>query len=111
MQAAAPSPFLSPQYQEHESDMSMSVYLYRYACARWWGTARDVRYLHVDRGADLVGEVLRDAQHASGSRTCDVALLQQFRVCFTPEKTFPPHALFPVPPSIPDDTAQVRDAE
>ena len=72
------------------------IYLYRYLCRRWWGDVHDVKYLQVARNADVDHEVMRDAQETSGSKTCDVALLQHFQVCFKSAETYAPAAMFPV---------------
>ena len=83
----------------------MDVYLYRYACKRWWGHTNDVRYLHVEgtdqQASHLRDALLRDAERASGSQTCDVQLLQHFRVCFEVAQNYQPCRLFPTPPPVP----------
>ena len=79
----------------------MDVYMYKYACPRWWGTVQGLR--NINTGSKLNDEEVikiakNDANKYTGSKTCDVFLLQKFNVDITPIKNYA--ALTSIPFSI-----------
>lgn len=60
----------------------MDVYLYRSECQRWWGRVHDVRLVQVEAGEDPRQAAVADARFQSGSGTCNIDLLQKFRLSF-----------------------------
>ena len=70
----------------------MDVYLYRSECQRWWGRVQNVRLVQVDTAAgdDPHQAAVADAQFQAGSKTCNVDLLQRFRLIFESTETFQP---------------------
>ena len=77
-----------------DSNHLMDVYLYRYNCQRWWGKVTDAKYVKANDILNPKKEVLQDAYNHSGSKTCDISLLQHFHLSFTSIKSFPP--TFPI---------------
>ena len=86
---------------------AMDVYLYRSECQRWWGRVHDVRLVQVDtqHGEDPRQAAAADARFQSGSETCNIDLLQKFRLSFESMETFQPmFASLPIAkPRIPEE--------
>ena len=80
----------------------MDIYMYKYACPRWWGTAKGLRNMNADpdlNEKDVLKVATHDANKFTGSKTCDVSLLQKFHVNITPIKNYA--ALASIPFSVP----------
>ena len=80
----------------------MDIYMYKYACPRWWGTITGLRNMNAEYGLDEK-EVIKiaklDANKYTGSQSCDILLLQKFHVNITPIKNYA--ALTSIPFSVP----------
>ena len=76
--------------------------MYKYACPRWWGTMEGLRNMNAESGLDEK-EVIKiaglDANKYTGSKSCDISLLQKFHVSITPIKNYA--ALTSIPFSVP----------
>jgi len=74
----------------------MNVYMYKYNCKRWYGDVTGLRNFHTHRDnngkqhtdEDILKLVTEDAKKLSGSRTCDVDLLEKFYVTIKTEKNY-----------------------
>ena len=76
--------------------------MYKYSCPRWWGTLQGLRNMNADNGLDdkAVIEIAHaDANKYTGSKNCDISLLQKFHVSITPIKNYA--ALTSIPFSVP----------
>ena len=80
----------------------MDIYMYKYACPRWWGTITGLRNMNTDSGLDekeVINIAKSDANKYTGSQSCDISLLQKFHVSITPIKNYA--ALTSIPFSVP----------
>jgi hypothetical protein len=76
-------------------NLNLDVYLYKYNCPRWYGNVSGLRNIVVDNTIlKTVSEdkILEIAKHNSnkytGSKTCDVYLLQKFNTSIRPVKSY-----------------------
>jgi hypothetical protein len=72
------------------------VYLYRYICRRWWGPTSDLQMARVPEGADLLSALQVHAEAVCGSKTCNVDILQKFRLSMEVAETYDAMATLPV---------------
>ena len=89
----------------------MDIYMYKYACPRWWGVSRGLRNMNADSELDekeVIKIAHEDANRYTGSKTCDVSLLQKFHVSITPIKNYA--ALASIPFSVPKNNT-INDEE
>ena len=80
----------------------MDIYMYKYACPRWWGTITGLRNMNAESGLDekeVIKIAKSDANKHTGSYSCDISLLQKFQVSITPIKNYA--ALTSIPFSVP----------
>ena len=80
----------------------MDMYMYTYNCKRWYGNVNGFKNLHVNTNIedekDVIKLAKKDANKFTGSKTCDVSLLQKFHVNIKPIKNYA--ALTSIPVSI-----------
>ncbi len=74
----------------------MEVFTYRYKCKRWYGHVTGTRNLYVEDSTPPQTAALQDAKAYSGSETCDVQLMQKFRIVVTDVEMFPGMACQPL---------------
>lgn len=72
------------------------MYTYSYLCTRWYGSLSGVRNIYME--GDMAPEIAatKDAELISGSKTCDIQLLQRFRMVVSDVETFPAMAAQPL---------------
>lgn len=69
----------------------MDFYMYKYNCKRWYGIVTDVRHITVndETTEDHVQKIVTNhAKILSGSKTCDIQLLQKYNMIIKPVKTY-----------------------
>ena len=90
----------------------MDFYMYKYNCQRWYGNVSDVRHLTVN-DKTTEEEVKQIAEkHSkifSGSKTCDIQLLQKYHMIVKPEKTYVSLTSLPFSNIIDQNTSTIND--
>jgi len=72
----------------------MDGYLYHYRCPRWYGTPSGVRNLFLynktshTKSPESIAK--KDAEELTGSKTCDIQLIQKFSIMIQPLYTYTP---------------------
>tara|TARA_B100001559_G_C16476024_1_gene611428 strand:- start:377 stop:631 length:255 start_codon:yes stop_codon:yes gene_type:complete len=74
----------------------MDAFTYSYHCRRWYGSVHGVRNIYVEGDMSPEKAAKRDAEFVSGSKTCDIQLLQRFRMMVSDVETFPAMAAQPL---------------
>jgi len=76
----------------------MDVFTYSYDCPRWYGRNQGTRNLYLDpmSTTEPIEAAKKDAQTISGSQTCDVHLIQKFRLAIEHVETYPAMATTPM---------------
>ena len=74
----------------------MDVYTYHYTCRRWYGNITGMRNLYLEGLTPPEQAAQKDAKMATGSTTCDVQLIQKFKMVVTDVETFPAMACQPL---------------
>jgi hypothetical protein len=76
----------------------MDVFTYSYDCARWYGRHQGTRNLYLDPASTTEPLVAakEDAHNRTGSKTCDVHLIQKFRLAIEQLETYPAMAAIPM---------------
>ena len=79
----------------------MNTYLYKYRCPRWWGYVSGLRNLNSDdfeSEEKVVKRATNYENQISGSKSCSIALLQQYKVSIENIKNY--SALTSIPMNI-----------
>ena len=71
----------------------MDIYTYKYTCPLWYMTYTGTRNIYVESDVQPEEAALTDAKAFSGAPTCDVHLLQKFRMTVSDVETYPAMAL------------------
>lgn len=83
----------------------MDTYLYKYECPRWWGTVSGVKNVYFTEPNDdekKVIDILQKKENEStGSRTCNVKLLQKLKISIESVKNY--GGLATIPMSVEND--------
>jgi hypothetical protein len=74
----------------------MDVFTYSFDCQRWYGSVQGVRNIYVEGDVPPEKAAKKDAEFVSGSKTCDIQLLQRFRMLVSDVETFPAMAAQPL---------------
>lgn len=72
-------------------NLNLDVYLYKYNCPRWYGIVSGLKNIVVDNEVteDKILEIAKqNSNQYTGSKTCDVYLLQKFNTCIKPIKSY-----------------------
>ena len=79
------------------SDAEITAYTYLYNCSRWWGKVSGVRNIaHEGVEKEVVETAINEAKRVSGSATCNVALLQKFKIAITLAEPYTALMQFPL---------------
>ena len=74
----------------------MDVYTYHYICSRWYGYVTGTRNLYLEGPTPPEQAAQKDAKMFTGSETCDVQLIQKYKMVVTDVETFPAMACQPL---------------
>lgn len=74
----------------------MDVFTYSYNCQGWLGRLTGIRNIYVEGDLQPEKAAKRDAELVTGSKTCDVRLLQRFRMVVSDVEAFPAMAAQPL---------------
>ena len=83
----------------------MDIYMYKYSCPRWWGLSQGLRNMNPGNvtSEDKITEMAKnDANNYTGSKTCDISLLQKFHITMQSVKNYA--AITSIPFSTPTNT-------
>jgi len=70
----------------------MDFYMYKAKCPRWYGNHDDIRHVVVDKNTseETVVKVAQKISNAiTGSKTCNIQLLQKYHMVINAEKSYP----------------------
>ena len=90
----------------------MDVYMYKYNCPRWWGYSQGLRNMNTGNitSEDEVVELAKqDANNYTGSKSCNISLLQKFHVTMKSVKNYA--ALTGIPFSTPTNNSLENTSE
>ena len=75
----------------------MTTYTYLYNCSRWWGRVSGVRNItHEGSDTEVIDAAVKEAKRVSGSETCDISLLQKFKITLTLAEPYTALVQFPL---------------
>ncbi len=80
-----------------ETNSAMTTYTYLYKCSRWYGIVSGVRNIvHEGSEKEVLESATAEAKRVSGSETCDVSLLQKFKIAITLAEPYTALVQFPL---------------
>lgn len=74
----------------------MDVFTYAYNCSRWYGAVSGTRNIYVEGEVTPIKAATEDAKRFTGSKTCDIRLLQRYKMIVSDVETFPAMATQPL---------------
>ena len=74
----------------------LNIYTYLYKCPRWYGVQTGVRNITVPGGGEPTSLAKADAQEVTGSQSCSISLLQNFKMVLRAVEPLPALAQFPL---------------
>jgi hypothetical protein len=79
-------------------DTELVTYTYLYDCSRWWGSVKGVRNIsHRSVNENVILKYAKkEAENITGSKTCDIKLLQKFHMLIKSSKPYPSLLQFPL---------------
>ena len=71
--------------------MNFDLYSYKYTCPRWYGYEKGVKNIYIKKDSDVNIKKLLflEANKITGSKSCDISLLNKFEVSIKSVKTYP----------------------
>ena len=69
----------------------MDFYMYKSSCSRWWATQNDIRHIVVAKDTkeeDVKEQAKQTANTLTGSKTCDIQLIQKYHMIIQPKKSY-----------------------
>jgi len=80
-----------------DTKSAMTTYTYLYNCSRWYGIVSGVRNIvHEGQEKEVLESATTEAKRVSGSETCDVSLLQKFKIAITLAEPYTALVQFPL---------------
>ena len=79
----------------------MDTYLYKYVCPRWWGNITGLGNINsnaADKDTEVIEKATKYENWTNGSKGCNIALLQKYKVSITNIKNY--SALTSIPMNI-----------
>ena len=79
-------------------DLEADIYLYKYICPRWYGNNTGLKNMIVSNKMcekKVIELVQKKANLDSGSKTCDIFLLQKFNAIIKPSQSYSDLASIP----------------
>ena len=70
----------------------MDCYMYKSICPRWWGITVNVNHIVVKENTpenDVIEQAKLTSNALSGSKTCDINLIQKYHMIIEPKTTYP----------------------
>jgi len=74
----------------------MDVFTYSYNCPHWYGNSTGIRNLYLETESDPKEAARADAQKLTSSQSCDVHIIQKFRLVVEHLETYPAMATIPM---------------
>ena len=72
--------------------MNFSLYSYKYSCPRWYGNVEGINNIYVNKNKPIKyihKMAIKEANKLSGSKTCNINLLNKFEVAIKSVETYP----------------------
>ena len=69
----------------------MDFYMYKSSCPRWWAIQNDIRHIVVAKDTkeeDVKEQAKQTANTFTGSKTCDIQLIQKYHMIIQPKKSY-----------------------
>lgn len=72
--------------------MNFDLYSYKYNCPRWYANIEGISNIYVkkDTKKDIKKIAIKKANELSGSKSCNISLLNKFEVSIKSIETYPP---------------------
>ena len=72
-------------------ELNYKIYLYNYHCPRWFGTRKGLKNLIINKDMtdeEVINLAKKKSNFDTGSKSCDIYLLQQFESVIKPIKSY-----------------------
>jgi len=95
---SSPIQYVQRRKSGENTESRLTTYTYLYNCSRWWGYVSGVRNIvHESTSRESVLDAANYiAMSVTGSKTCDVKLLQKFHMTIALVEPYPALVQFPL---------------
>ena len=71
--------------------INFNLYSFKYSCPRWYGYEKGVHNIYIkdDLDEDVEKLAIKEANYISGSKSCNIQLLNKFRISINSIETYP----------------------